>query len=89
MINRRNTLLTLVTVSILALSGCSAKGQEPFRDAPRSSVDNGAPADLIRMPDGFSNVATKCDHENRVYVIYHGDRPYGSIFVVPADPTCK
>ena len=41
------------------------------------------------MPDGFSNAATKCDHGNRVYVIYHGDNPYGTISVVPQDPTCR
>jgi hypothetical protein len=68
-------------------AGCS-KFTEPFKDAPRSSVDNGKPADLIRMPDGFSNAATKCDHGNRVYVIYHGDTGYGSIAVVANDPTC-
>lgn len=68
-------------------AGCS-KFTEPFKDAPRSSVDNGKPADLIRMPDGFSNAATKCDHGNRVYVAYHGDSAYGSIAVVANDPTC-
>lgn len=75
-------------VAALTLTGCSAKGVEPFQDAPRSRVQNGAPADLIRMPDGFSNAATKCDHGNRLYVAYHGDASYASIFVVPADPTC-
>lgn len=41
------------------------------------------------MSDGFSNLGTKCDHGNRVYVVYHGDNPYGSVAVVPADPTCR
>ena len=72
---------------VLSLAGCS-KFTEPFKDAPRSGVDNGQPADLIRMPDGFSNAATKCDHGNRIYISYHGDAASAAIAVVPADPTC-
>lgn len=75
-------------IALLFAGGC-AKFTEPFKDAPRSKVDNGKPADLIRMPDGFSNGATKCDHGNRIYVVYHGDSAYGAIAVVPQDPTCK
>lgn len=73
----------LVTIG---LSSC-AKYTEPFKDAPRGDT-NDAPADTITFPDGFSNASTKCDHGNRVYVLYHGDAVYGSIAVVPADPTC-
>jgi hypothetical protein len=47
------------------------------------------PADVVAFPDGFSNVATKCDHGNRVYVLYHDASPYGAISVVSGDPTCK
>lgn len=75
-------------IVLLTAEGCE-KFTEPFKDAPRSSVDNGAPADLIRMPDGFSNAATKCDHGNRIYVAYHGDFGYASIFVVKDDTSCK
>ncbi|WP_207935989.1 hypothetical protein [Actinomadura sp. KC216] len=73
---------------LLGAAGCEGKYAEPFKDAPRSRIDNGAPADLIRMPDGFSNAATKCDHGNRIYVAYHGENPYAAIAVVPGDPTC-
>lgn len=76
-------------VGLALLSGCGAKFSEPFKDAPRSSVDNGSPADLIRFPDGFSNAATKCDHGNRIYSAYHGDSAYAAIAVVPNDPTCN
>lgn len=79
--------VTAVVALAVALGGC-AKYTEPFKDAPRSTVDNGQPADLIRFPDGFSNVSTKCDHGNRIYSAYHGDSPYASISVVPNDPTC-
>ena len=73
-----------------ALSGCGTqKFVEPFKDAPRSGVTNEQPADTITMPDGFSNMATKCDHGNRVYVAYHADSPYASIFVVKDDASCK
>ncbi|WP_329214932.1 hypothetical protein OG352_05560 [Streptomyces sp. NBC_01485] len=79
----------LTAVLLLLLAGCSSKYSEPFKDAPRSGKDNGTPADLIRMPDGFSNASTKCDHGNRLYIAYHGDSPYAAIAVVPADPTCN
>jgi hypothetical protein len=75
-------------VAVLAtMNGCS-KATEPFRDAPRSGTVNNKPADVVEMPDGFSNVATKCDHGNRIYVAFHGDKAYASIAVVPNDPSC-
>ena len=41
------------------------------------------------MPDGFNNFAEKCDdHGNRVFVIFHGDGTYGSVFAMK-DPTCR
>lgn len=87
---RRSTaiLATTAAVATLALAGCSDKHTEPFKDAPRSGRDNGSPADIVRFPDGFSNVSTKCDHGNRVYSAYHGDSSYAAVTVVPNDPTC-
>ncbi|MGW1498979.1 hypothetical protein ACWCQW_10475 [Streptomyces mirabilis] len=78
-----------VVIGLGLLAGCNDKASEPFKDARRSGHDNGAPADLIRMPDGFSNAATKCDHGNRIYIAYHGDSAYASIAVVSGDPTCN
>ena len=86
--SKKAAIAALIAAVLAAAGGC-AKNTEPFKDAPRSTVDNGQPADLIRFPDGFSNAATKCDHGNRIYVAYHGDSPYAAIAVVPADPTCK
>lgn len=72
-----------------AAAGCgSDKSQEPFKDAPRSGQNNDDPAEVINMPDGFSNLATKCDgHGHRVYVVYHGDHTYGSVTAIN-DPRC-
>lgn len=72
------------------LAGCDLgdKITEPFQDAPRSDQVNRQPVDIITDADGFSNAATKCDHGNRVYFIFHSDGPYGAIAVVPHDPTC-
>lgn len=79
----------LALAGVLGLSGCGvAKYTEPFQDAPRGSTNN-TPADTVTFPDGFSNVATKCDHGNRVYVAYHNDKAYAAIAVVPNAEECK
>lgn len=88
----RKVLAAGVVLVVLGftLAGCTKstdKINQPYDDAKVAGHNTGS-ADVINMPDGFSNVATKCDHGNRVYVIYHGDSVYGSIAVVPKDPTC-
>lgn len=96
-LNHRTKTSSLVKVTALAIlvlvttTACdwTDKVSEPFRDAPRSATTNSDAADVIEMPNGFSNLATKCDHGNRVYVAYHGDSPYAALHVVAADPTCK
>ncbi len=71
----------------VGITSCSQKMQEPFRDAPTTGHDN-APAMIIEMPDGFSNLATKCDgHGHRLYVAFHGDGAYGAITAI-GDPGC-
>lgn len=90
---RLRTLATLFVVVGLALivgmvlSGCSDKAREPFRDAP-VGARNEQPADLFMMPDGFSNLAAKCDGTARVYTLYHGDSAYGAGFASPNHPKC-
>lgn len=80
--------VAFAVLATLALTGCSDKAREPFQDAPRGTT-NDHPADIINFPDGYSNVASKCDGPNRVYVIYKADDPTrGSIAVVPNDPRC-
>jgi hypothetical protein len=85
---KKTLLAAAVLVVGLSAGGCGAKFDEQFKDAARSGVENGEPADLVRMPDGFSNAATKCDHGNRIYTAYHGDEATAAIFVVGQDPTC-
>jgi hypothetical protein len=79
-----------VAVSLVGAlaSACSNKAVQQFNDAPRTSEQNSAPAEVIAMPDGFSNLASKCDGPNRVYVVFHEDSAYGSVAVVPNDPRC-
>ncbi len=84
-------LLATVTMTLAVVLGLSACG-ESTQDSGVTGRDTG-PADLINMPDGYSNVAHKCDGPNMVYVIYHGSfaegsRAYGSLSVVANDPRC-
>jgi hypothetical protein len=86
---KHRKIATIGGVLVLAaalLAGCG-KVVEPYNDAPVKS-QNKQPAEVLNMPDGFSNVATKCDHGNRVYVAFHGDATYGAVAVVANDPSC-
>lgn len=77
-----------VGLSVATLVACgSDKAVEQFNDADRGDT-NSTPADVITFPDGFSNVASKCDGPNRVYVIFHENSAYGSVAVAPNDPRC-
>ncbi len=72
----------------LALSACNtglSKVTERFKDVPRGAT-NREKADIILMPDGFSNVASKCDGPNRVYVVFKSNAAYGALSVAPNDP---
>ncbi|QKG23278.1 hypothetical protein [Actinomadura verrucosospora] len=87
---RRIVIGAALAATLLAsLTACGDKVTEPFKDAPRSSTTNREAADVIEMPDGFSNMATKCDHGNRIYVAYKGDDNRAAIAVVSQDPTCN
>lgn len=72
---------------IVGAAACSQKGREQFRDAPRGETNSGA-ADFITFPDGFSNVAAKCDGPNRVYVAFKGDANRAALAVAANDPRC-
>lgn len=62
----------LLAAAIAGAAGCSgyqnARGKG---DAPVGTSDD-SPAQILNMPDGFGNVATKCDgHGHRVFVPTH------------------
>ena len=82
------TIGLAIFFALIIFAACGAKQAEPFKDAERGTTNND-PADTITFPDGFSNVSTKCDNGNRVYVIFKGDAFYGSVAVVPDDPSCS
>jgi len=88
-VSRRVRTVSLLLAAAALAAGCGVKGQTRFQDARRTGVVNSQPADLGTMPDGYSNYATKCDHGNRVYVLFHEDSAYGGIFVVQNDKTCR
>lgn len=91
-LKHRNALIAATLGGVVILTSAASCGNnkftEPFNDAHRSGVDNSQPMDVVENADGFSNVGTKCDHGNRIYVAYHGDHAYASIAAVGNDPSC-
>lgn len=84
-------LVGLVLAAGVVGAGCNAgfdKLTERFKDAPRGETNDG-PADIITFPDGFSNVSSKCDGPNRVYVVFKDNKTYGSVAVAANDPRCR
>lgn len=84
--------VALAVVAAALFGGACQSGfqkiTERYRDAPRGETNDG-PADIVTMPDGFSNVAAKCDNGNRVYVVFKSNSAYGSVAVAPNDPSCR
>jgi hypothetical protein len=77
-----------VMLAAVALTGCGLnKISQPFNDAPRSDNEDHSAAQVITMPDGFSNLATKCVNGVRYTVAFHNDGAYGAISTV-VDPKC-
>lgn len=79
--------ITVTALLIASLSACSSKQQEQYKDAPKGDRNN-TPALIIEMPDGFSNLATKCVGDVRYTVVFHNNSHYGSVATV-VDPACK
>lgn len=77
----------LAALVVTLAVGCSEKSKEPFRDSAISGR-NEEPARVITFPDGFSNMAAKCDGPNMVYSPYKGDNNRTAIAVAPNDPRC-
>lgn len=69
----------LVLIVGLSASGCTTDpyndergtGDAPVADSPNRDAE----AEIINMPNGFPNLATKCDgHGHRVYVATHTEQ---------------
>jgi len=72
--------LTVILLIVGLATGCSSERKDATTSGQQ--VDRG-PAEVIAFPDGFRNVAHKCDG--------HGHRVYSNskaAFVI-ADPSCR
>lgn len=86
---RKALLVPVAATGIILLSASSCQTRNDAPTVGGDEIGDRSPAQIIAMPDGFSNVASKCDpYRNRIYTMYHGGDASGSIFVVPQDPTC-
>lgn len=79
-------VVIIVAVLLIALSGCQSYDNKRGRgDAPVGAIDD-APAEIVNMPDQYSNLATKCVHGHRI--IAATDNTDRINTVIPNDPTC-
>jgi len=78
-------IIVLAVAAVLGLAGCSAThGSAEYGNVSHS------PADVIEFPEGFRNVAHKCDGPNMVYSgsSASSDSLPASVSVVKDDPRC-
>lgn len=86
------TVIGLVGFGTLAVvGGCSDTGKfaQGLTDAPANKTVDYSEAKIIAMPDGFSNVATKCDeYGNRIYVVFKSGSAFAALEVIENDDSC-
>jgi hypothetical protein len=77
-----------LAVATIALTGCSHYNDVRGKgDSPVGPVDR-TRAEITNFPDGFANVATKCDgHGHRLYVTTRGDQRPAQLTVL-VDASC-
>lgn len=82
---KRNHIIAGIGVAgILALSSC-ASATEPWNDAPVDrKVDD--PAVILSMPDGYANVAQKCDDSGHLMFTTRDGKGGGKVVSVVTDP---
>lgn len=85
----------LLTLSASSCDG--SKSDAPFKCNPSTCI-NGTRTTVVKMPDGFRNVAFTCNGVNGIYVTSRGWNQDGAadypslpsaIAVVPNDPNCR
>jgi hypothetical protein len=83
---KRRVLTAIIGVCAVVLLGAS---DCTHGDSSAGDVDH-APADVLQFPNGFRNIAHKCDGPNMVYSVSAGasDSLPGGVFVVANDPRC-
>lgn len=80
--------ISAAALVILSSTGC-ARFAEEWNDAPIERKDD-SPAVVYSMPDGFANVASKCDGNGfRFFTTRGAESGGGKAVAVIADPTCK
>lgn len=85
---RTAAVVGVVGLVLLSATGC-ASFSEPWNDAPVERKDD-SPAIIYSMPDGFANVAGKCDgFGHRLFTTREGtNKGGGKAIAVIADPLC-
>jgi hypothetical protein len=91
----RLTALAFLLTSA-TLTGCSvnsdALDQKEKKDAkrtPEENIDNSAPARVVNMPNGFSNITMKCDGGgNMIYATSRGTSGEPSRITIVKDSRC-
>jgi hypothetical protein len=81
----RARTLALAAVLVVGAGACgdSSHGTQDSPVEPANQQDNRAPH-IINMPDGFMNLAFKCNGKDGVYAHTRDAAPV----VIPNDPNC-
>lgn len=80
--NRKALLIAGVAV---ALTSCGASARRGTQDAPIGATDNTPPVVILNFPDGYPNIAFKCNGHDGIYTLR---RDYQPVVVVPKDDNC-
>lgn len=85
---KRAGIAGLALLAVISLAGCSGyRNPRGTGDSPVQQPVNSNPAEVVEFPDGFMNVADKCDgHGHRVFVVTHTNNTV-TPFVIN-DKTC-
>lgn len=77
--------LAAAAASVVLLVGCGTAERgtvdSPVEAGPQQ---NNAPAHIVNFPDGFPNIAIKCDGRTGIYTTTREAAPT----VIPDDPRC-